>query len=67
MAAIDRMLCQAAVTMPEAAMAVQIIIFSVMGVAFDAPFKDEADVKERVATFMSVIRKCTGRDPMQVR
>ena len=54
-------------TMPEAAMAVQIIIFSVMGVAFDAPFKDEADVKERVATFMSVIRKCTGRDPMQVR
>ena len=34
---------------------------------FDAPFKDEADVKERVATFMSVIRKCTGRDPMQVR
>lgn len=54
-------------TMPEAAMAVQIIIFSVMGVAFDAPFKDEADVKERVATFMSVIRKCTGCDPMQVR
>ena len=54
-------------TMPEAAMAVQIIIFSVMGVAFDAPFKDEADVKERVATFMSVIRKCIGCDPMQVR
>ena len=53
--------------MPEAAMAVQIIIFSVMGVAFDAPFKDEADVKERVATFMSVIRKCIGCDPMQVR
>ena len=46
-------------TMPEAAMAVQIIIYSVMGVAFDTPFKDEADVKERVATFMSVIRKCT--------
>ncbi len=49
-------------TMPEAAMAVQIIIYSVMGVAFDTPFKDEADVKERVATFMSVIRKCTGHD-----
>ena len=40
---------------------------TIMGVAFDAPFKDEADVKERVATFMSVIRKCTGCDPMQVR
>lgn len=47
-------------TLPEAAMAVQIIIYSVMGVAFDTPFKDETDVKERVATFMSVIRKCTG-------
>ena len=54
-------------TMSEAAMAVQIIIFSVMGGAFDAPFKNEADVKERVATFMSVIRKCTGCDPTRNR
>ncbi len=49
-------------TMPEAAMAVQIIIYSVMGVAFDTPFKDESDVKDRVATFMSVLRKSTGHD-----
>ena len=54
-------------TMPEAAMAVQIIIYSVMGVAFDTPFKDEADVKERVATFMSVIRKCTGCEVLPMR
>ena len=47
-------------TLAESAMAVQIIIYSVMGVGFEAPFKDEEDVKERAATFMSVIRKCTG-------
>lgn len=47
-------------TLAEAGMAVQIVIYSVMGVGFEAPFKDAEDVKERAATFMSVIRKCTG-------